>query len=266
VSEEELDQVLRAIADWGPATLPLQAVPGCLGLGLEDASAITRQLIDRHLVEIWPDSPLGPSLVLTSTAAARLRIELVSPNRVERRYRVDTERGIRRIHWCEVGRAPREKPPPSWPDGGRPEVLATDIMTDHPGASRRGLDGFSDPRIHEPVQYDVDFPWRHTRVLGSTLPGWTPAVETADPCVICAGKRLGMREYCLGCGRIFAEWELGAVPPEERPRTRNCRDDGLGGGVGAPGKKKVRKQAPLERAPAGWRLELRAWREARRRP
>jgi hypothetical protein len=269
IAQEELDHVLHVLASW-PAVLPMTAVPDALQMPLEAASAITRELLALGLASIWP-SPLGPALTLTEAAARRVGIELHSPNRLEKRFRLDTQRGIRRIVWCETGKVPREKPPPPWPDGHRPEVLATDIWPDALPAERPGLDGFSDPRTPPAEAYhtDPDFRFRHVRLLGFNHPGWSPALEAADPCRICRGKRLGPTECCLACLRVFAEWELGTVRPEEQPRRQyEPSPSGLGGGKGAPGRaRKAAKQHPGQQVDAAWKRELDAMRrELRRKP
>src|SRR4051794_13867879 len=125
----DLDRTLSALASAGGCLLALSEVPGVLGLGAAAAAGGVALLLDSGLVELWPDHPGGPALVLSSLAAYRLGVELEAPG--------EGTSG----RWVPAGTTRAERVPKS--------RTRTATEADAFAADSTGLDGFADPRAVE---------------------------------------------------------------------------------------------------------------------
>jgi hypothetical protein len=224
VPEDELD---RAVALLGArrAVLPMVELPTVLGMPHEAAASLVDALLTAGLATLWK-GPSGPAVTLSSLAAARLGLRLYAP--IERRS-LEAAAVVGSIRWCNPAQErPERGPRPRW------EVLEADLRAGP--AARPGLEAVEEPGSDPLPFYSPMWRWStRQRFLGLSLVGWSPAIEAADPCVVCQNRRLAANEVCLGCLRTGRDWGLACVPMKERPRHYRADPHGLGGGVGAPG-------------------------------
>jgi hypothetical protein len=66
------DVLLALLASTGSAAVPLDELPKLLDLDDQAVAVVMAEWVNRGDIELWPDHPLGPAVVLLSMAADRL--------------------------------------------------------------------------------------------------------------------------------------------------------------------------------------------------
>jgi pyruvate/2-oxoglutarate dehydrogenase complex dihydrolipoamide acyltransferase (E2) component len=242
----ELDGILRRLVAHRGAVVPLDRLPGLLGVAVAEARPIVGALELAGLVERWPDSPDGPAVVLSATAAERLGVELV----VSAEANPERKTGTRSLRWVPIGQA-------------RPERAAEPVISDL--GTLAGTDGIEatadnwpDPRALDPADQveaddhpqppppkprsgravELSLARVHIRlILGLGIP-WPARARPDKPCPGCGGRRLPSYAVCLveGCDRTGVDALLPSVPASERPRPFHEPPAGLAGGRNRPGR------------------------------
>jgi hypothetical protein len=228
----EADPGLLRLARTGSAAVPLASVPGLLGLTPDEAAETVAGWVDAGAVQLWPDLPGGPALVLSALAGARLGLELI-----------DTQDGG--LRWA------REGTPPAKPRVRRtgPRV-ANEVDAANPDKVPNFLDTLPDKNAVTPHREFDRAPGglpRHLLGLGHP---W-PVAPVECRCGVCGKReRLKPGELCLWCNRIGAEPPVtravkaaavkaaGPKGPPGGPKGAKRAPKVLKGGVGKPRKRR----------------------------
>jgi hypothetical protein len=210
-----VDPDLLRLTRGGSAVIPLTDLPGLLGVSPDEAVTAVAAWVDSGDVELWPDLPGGPCVVLSSRAAELLGLVLAEDG--------DD------LKWVTAtsGGGARPKQP-------RRTRETNETAFVRPGSDRGWIDNLPDPRAVDPSEVE-DMPAK-MRTVGkpSVILGigvaWPVAPDARGGCGVCHGSKLRPGRYCAWCDHMGAEHLLPAMTAAEKPKAYMPDAKGLAGG------------------------------------
>jgi hypothetical protein len=283
VVDGDVDALVESLAALPAAVVPLAGLGDEWGLPEAELAAIVAAAVAAARVELWNDAPGGPAIILSTTEAAALGLELA----VEPGPAYSDAWLARSLRWIPRGSAPAETIEcfhelakvcetdlidPMTGEGGFDDLVdhrARDLDETR-AACRCGGSCLHDattetkPGRRRELQAVGLALWEPAHMLGLGV-SWPVAPDADGACGVCHEATLGESTLCLWCNRSGVDHLLPEVPAAERPKKvpSPYRNDGLVGGRG--------EAEPAERTPSaepeipgGWQLKPRAGPRPRR--
>lgn len=216
----ELESLLADLGAAKPYYVPVDRYP----------DALVRDARDQDLIEDWPDSPVGPAIVLSSLVASKLDLVLSDTVDLEASRWVPRHKSRPRRADETVIEAPDGE---SGAPGPLDRLIGIEDVLD--AAAKPGKSGFISRLVGGGTLAPLI-------LVGTGTPGWRPELEPADeppiavgpppagaPCPVCRGRRLSRIEACLGCLKSGVDDRL-----EPRPHAKKlpAANGSLAGGKG----------------------------------
>jgi hypothetical protein len=279
----DVDALVESLAAMPAAVVLLASLADTWGLPEAELAAIVAAAVAAGRVELWNDAPGGPAIILSTTEAATLGLELaVEPGPA---YSDAWLAGS--LRWVPRGSAPPEQIEcfhelakvcetdlidPKTGEGGFDDLVdhrARDLDETR-AACRCGGSCLHDAQAERQRRWRMELQalglavWEPVHILGLGHQ-WPVEADVDGACGVCHEATLGEGTLCLWCNRSGVDHLLPEVPASERPKAvlTPYRDDGLVGGRGEA--QAVEKPPSAEPAvEGGWRLKPRAGPRPRR--